>query len=267
VGLTITYIQTHLFWEDKATNFLHFDSLLQQVKETDLIVLPEMFTTGFTMNSASMAESENNQTLLWMQHKAKQKNAAITGSFIVSDNHQYYNRLIWVNPDGTYYTYNKRHLFRMAQEHLHYTAGNERLIVSYKGWKICPMICYDLRFPVWSRNIYFGHSKNNQTPTYDLLLFVANWPEARAHAWNTLLPARAIENQCYVLGVNRIGTDGKNINYSGNSAVFDAKGMAIHLSELHREEVCTLQISLSELNEFRQKFPVALDSDCIDISV
>lgn len=266
MNLKITYLQTELFWENKTANLLHFEKLFRQIENTDLIVLPEMFTTGFTMNSAAMAEPEKNQTLEWMQEKAIQKNAAVIGSFIVQENNKYFNRLLWVNPDKTFYSYNKRHLFRMAEEHKYFTAGNNRLIVHYKGWRICPLICYDLRFPAWSRNIAFNENKL-QEPAYDLLIYIANWPEARSSAWNILLPARAIENQCYVLGVNRIGVDGKNIAYSGNSALIDAKGNYISCCKPNLEEITTSEISLNELNEFRTKFPVSLDTDNFQIEL
>jgi predicted amidohydrolase len=266
VNLKITYIQTSLIWENKIANLTHFETLFKSIKQTDLIVLPEMFTTGFTMNSNLLAEQENEETFLWIMQMAKEKNAAITGSFIVKEKNDFYNRLLWANPNGTYYTYNKRHLFRMAEEHSYYTAGNNRLIVEYKGWKICPLICYDLRFPVWSRNITTNENKI-KIPAYDLLLYVANWPEARNSAWNALLPARAIENQCYVLGVNRIGIDGKNIAYSGNSALIDAKGNYKSHCKPKVEEIITTEISLTELNEFRSKFPVNLDADSFQIEL
>ena len=248
MNLKITIIQTELHWENAAKNLAMFTEKIASITEvTDVIVLPEMFTTGFTMNSTQFAETMDGETVVWMKQQAKSKNAAVVGSLIITENNLYFNRLIWVQPDGKIYTYNKRHLFRMANEHEFYTSGNERLIVEYKDWKICPLICYDLRFPVWSRNKEFkvqsskfkvdlqSHDKVpnlepetlNLKPAFDCLIYVANWPEARKEPWCKLVEARAIENQVYVVGVNRVGVDGKQMIYSGNSAVIDPKGNVI----------------------------------------
>ncbi|MGB0788609.1 MAG: nitrilase family protein, partial [Marinirhabdus sp.] len=207
--LRTTLIQTHLHWEDPTANRAHFESLIKQMdKKTDLIVLPEMFTTGFTMNAKGMAEATNGPTLLWLQAIAKKHRCAITGSIIVKDNGLYYNRLYFVRPDGSYGQYDKKHTFTLAGEHKTYTAGRVKTTINYKGWKICPLICYDLRFPVWARN----------TEGYHLLLYVANWPKKRIHAWDVLLKARAIENMSYCIGVNRTGIDDNGHEYPGHSA-------------------------------------------------
>lgn len=252
--LTITIIQTHLFWEDVDANLKHFDAKINtQSEQSDIIVLPEMFTTGFTMKPELMAEEHGGKGLQWMQKKAKEKQAVIVGSISVKENNQFYNRLYWVKPNGSYEFYNKRHLFRMGNEQEQYTEGNEKLIVEYKGWKICPLICYDLRFPVWSRN-----TKNK---TYDVLLYVANWPAVRAFPWSQLLIARAIENQCYVVGVNRIGEDGNGVLHSGNSVVLNSKGLCLVDTNPNEESLKTVSISYNELHDFRKTFPVLHDAD------
>lgn len=295
MNLKVTIIQTSLFWEDADKNRSMFSEKIQQLQtSTDVIVLPEMFTTGFSMESEKLAETMDGKTVAWMKEMAQQTRAAITGSLIIAEKHaslkergvRYYNRLIWVQPDGVIYTYNKRHLFRMANEQEHFSMGTSRLIITWKGWKICPLICYDLRFPVWSRNkewkveskkwkeataspsLNTHHSvPNTQTPTpaYDCLLYVANWPEARKEPWCKLLEARAIENQTYVIGVNRVGTDGNGINYSGNSMIIDPKGNDMGNLPEHEESVITLELHKQELEDFRKKFPVALDADEFDI--
>jgi predicted amidohydrolase len=258
--LTVAAVQYNICWHNKTENFLRLETLLQNVN-ADIIVLPEMFQTGFSMESEKLAEKENDQTLQWMQKTAKEKKAALLGSFIVEENNHYYNRFFWVNPDGNYYTYNKRHLFRMAQEHHYFTSGNALLTVNYKGFKFLPLICYDLRFPVWSRNV------KNKKPIYDCLIYVANWPEPRTHAWSKLLEARAIENLCYVIGVNRCGTDGNNINYKGNSAIIDFKGNSMQTATPFKEEIIYATIDLQKLNEFREKFPAFLDADDFELKI
>ncbi len=201
--MKVTIIQTHLAWEDKTANLEHFSAHLSALAEaTDLIVLPEMFSTGFSMQPERLAEPMDGPTVQWMRAKAADTNAAMVGSLMVREGDCYYNRLVWMFPDGTLQHYDKRHLFSYGTENEHYTAGTNQLLVNWKGWKICPLICYDLRFPVWSRN----------TMGYDLLLYVANWPERRSLAWNALLAARAIENQSYTVGVNRIGADGNGMH-------------------------------------------------------
>jgi predicted amidohydrolase len=286
MNLKITIIQSELHWENAAKNLAMFTEKIASITEvTDVIVLPEMFTTGFTMNAKPLAETMNGNTVAWMKEQAKIKNAVVVGSLIITENNFYFNRLIWVQPDGKISFYNKRHLFRMANEHETYSSGNERLIVEYKGWKICPLICYDLRFPVWSRNKQFkvqgskfkvdlqSHYKApnlepetlNLKPAFDCLIYVANWPEARKEPWSKLLEARAIENQVYVVGVNRVGVDGKQMIYSGNSAVIGPKGNVISNISEHQNCIQTIELNRQELEDFREKFPVGLDGDEFEI--
>jgi predicted amidohydrolase len=251
-NLKISLIQTDLIWENPKLNRDKFTMLLKQLTgTTDIAILPEMFTTGFSMKPEHLAEPANGKTLEWMQKNANDFGFAICGSVMVKENDLYYNRFYFVEPNGKFHTYNKRHLFRMMDEHNHYQMGTERVIVNYLGWRIMPQICYDLRFPVWSRN------QND----YDLLIYVANFPEARQMAWNKLLPARAIENLCYVAGVNRIGTDGNGIPFSGDSQVIDPKGQIVLETENSKETVATISLSLKELYDFRAKFPAHLDAD------
>ena len=253
--LIVSLIQTPLYWEDPVANRAMLEEKIAEIDITDVIVLPEMFTTSFTNNAAQFAEPMNLHTFKWMKQLASQSGACIVGSYAVKEGTNFFNRLLWMQPDGTFYTYDKRHSFRMSDEHKVYTAGNKQLVVEYKGWKIAPFICYDLRFPVWSRNT------NNK---YDLAIYVANWPSARAHAWKSLLPARAIENISYVIGLNRIGTDGLGLDYSGDSIVHDFKGMP--LAELHSEETIeTIVLSNKALIEFREIFPAYLDGDGFEL--
>lgn len=257
-NLIVSIIQTNLHWENSAKNIAHFDTKLNAITEpTDIIVLPEMFTTGFTMNPNLLAEEHGGNGLQWMIKKAKEKNCVLVGSISVKENKQFYNRLYWVKPDGSFEFYDKRHLFKMGNEHEHYTAGNKKIIIEYKGWKICPLICYDLRFPVWSRN-----TKDNP---YDVLIYVANWPEVRAYPWKHLLIARAIENQTYVVGVNRIGEDGNGIVHSGDSYVVNPRGELINSMQSHQDKTETISLSYSYLHDFRKAFPVLLDGDEFDI--
>ncbi len=250
--LSLTIIQSDIIWEDPDSNLQHLDELLHRIKlPSDVILLPEMFNTGFTMDNKRLAESSNGNTFNWMVSKAAELNNAITGSFIYSENEKYFNRLYWVNPDGEFFFYDKRHLFTMGKEDQFYEKGKKRLIINYKGWRICPLICYDLRFPVWARN-------NN---AYDLLIYVANWPAARNHVWNILLRARAIENQCFVAGINRVGRDGQNIHYIGESCVVHPKGYLSTAVHEPSEQILNCTISLKELMEFRKKFPVLSDGD------
>lgn len=256
--LNITLIQSALHWEKPDANMAMFEEKIWTIdKKTDLIVLPEMFTTGFSMNAEPLAEMMNFRAFKWMKQMASQTAAVIAGSVIIKEKGNFFNRLIWMTPEGNFFTYDKRHLFRMAGEDEIFTAGKDKIIVSLKGWKICPLICYDLRFPVWSRNV-----KNE----YDLLLFVANWPSSRRIAWNTLLRARAIENLSYVVGLNRVGTDGKGIDYSGDSAVIDFKGEElIVLNNQENIQSCTL--SNEDLIAFREKFPADRDADSFSLEV
>lgn len=250
--LKIAFIQADLKWEDSEANRKMFSEEIEKISdEVELIILPEMFTTGFSMNAENLAEPTEGMTLKWMQEKAKLKNTAITGSVIIAENSNYYNRLFFVFPDGTYKLYDKRHTFTLAKEDLTYTAGKDRLIVDYKGWKICPLICYDLRFPVFARN----------TVDYDILIYVANWPEKRVNAWDALLKARAIENMSYCIGVNRTGEDGDGYIYNGHSAAYDALGKEI--SDLNRESIFITELTLekSHLEEIRSKLRFLQDRD------
>lgn len=251
--LKIILIQSTLHWENVEANLKMFSDKIASIKEqTDLIVLPEMFSTGFTMNNKPLAEKMGGRTFEWMKRTAKEKKCVLTGSLIIEENGKYFNRLIWMHADGTFETYDKRHLFRYANEQDHYTAGSKKLIVELNGWKICPMICYDLRFPVWIRN---------SNKEYDLLIFVANWPERRNYPREALLLARAIENQAYVIGVNRVGKDGSDINHSGDSVVINHQGEVISKAKPNEEAILTATLSLSELEEWRKKFPAWMDAD------
>ena len=250
--LTVTLIQTELDWEDVAANLRRFDRLIGSLQvATDLIVLPEMFTTGFSMNAAALAENMNGRAVGWLRETARRTAAAVVGSIIVVDDGRFYNRLCWASPDGELATYDKKHLFRYAGEDRVYTAGSASLLVELKGWSIRPFVCYDLRFPVWTRNT---------NRTYDLALFVANWPQRRAEHWKVLLQARAIENQSYVIGVNRIGTDGNGLYHSGDSSVIDPVG-DILFRNAHAPCVFTLPLERDRLDDYRRSFPAWKDAD------
>ena len=266
--MKITTVQANLVWENKKANFQKFDDLLRGVTETDIVVLPEMFTTGFSMNPAPFAETLFGDTFAWMTQKAADLNAAITGSFICVENGKYFNRLLWVQPDGNYFKYDKRHLFTLARENAHYTEGVSRITIPWRGWLVCPLICYDLRFPVWSRNVSQSPFENNDTQVdyYDLLLYVANWPQRRSHAWKSLLMARAIENQTYVVGVNRVGEDGNGVTHSGDTSIIDYTG-EILLSQSHTEAAYTTILSQSKMTEFRHKFGFLSDGDNFKINI
>ena len=253
--LNITIVQSDLVWENIDANLQNFSKKLENLQNSDLIILPEMFNTGFSMNSKSLAEKTDGKSLKWLINLAKEKQSAVIASLIIEENQQFFNRLYFVLPNGDLQFYNKRHLFRMANEHNYYSPGKEELIVNYKGWRIKPLVCYDLRFPVWARN------KNN----YDLLIYIANWPERRNEPWKILLKARAIENQSYVVGVNRVGPDGNDVVFSGDSAVINPKGEVISKTKAHEERVETVEISLSELNDFKEKFPAYIDADNFEI--
>lgn len=255
--LIVTAIQTELDWENKKANLNRFDTLINAVKEPGhLIVLPEMFTTGFTMNPVPYAEEmENGETLSWMLAKSAEKKAAIAGSYIVKENGNYFNRLVCTTPEGKYHHYDKKHLFTMAGEKEKYTAGQKRITIELNGWKILPLVCYDLRFPVWSRNKFV-----NGKPEFDLMLYVANWPDRRVSSWDALLKARAIENACYAMGVNRVGTDGSDLYYSGHSAAYTFLGETIWFSA-EKAEIQQIQFKKEELETYRSKFPVLLDAD------
>jgi len=259
-SLIISVIQTNIHWEAKAANLQMLEEKILGIKDkTEIVVLPEMFTTGFSMNPELLAETMEGATVQWMKKIAAQKKIILTGSIIIEDDGNYYNRLIWMLPNGQVGYYDKRHLFAYGDEDNHYTAGTKRLIASVKGWKINLLVCYDLRFPVWAR----------QTPgeaEYDLLIYVANWPEKRVHAWKTLLQARAIENQCYVVGVNRVGKDAKDIVYSGESLVADPMGEVLYTKK-DVEDIFTITLEKSHLQAVREKLPFLKDADNFQIII
>lgn len=249
--LVSAVVQADLMWEDVPSNLARFERKINELSsEVDLVVLPEMFTTGFTMNASKNAEPVEGVALKWMQQMAVQKKVALTGSVIVKDAGKFFNRLYFVFPEGDYQQYDKRHTFTLAGEDKVYASGQEKLVLSYKGWKICPLICYDLRFPVWSRN----------TEHYDLLIYVANWPEPREVAWDALLKARAIENMSYCIGVNRVGVDGNNHPYSGHSNVYDCLGKPL-LKEREDEFVQEVILDKKQLQETRNKMKFLQDRD------
>ena len=250
--LHVAVFQLDLIWENPKANLAKIDEFLRKIKpETDVVFLPEMFSTGFSMNVSELAETMDGETVSWMKMRSGERQIALCGSLIVKENGQYFNRLVFVEPSGEVQSYDKRHLFTMGNESNHFTRGLEKLIVNYKGWRICPLICYDLRFPVWSRNHY----------EYDILVYSANWPKARTEVWNTLLKARAIENQAFVVGINRVGSDGNLIAYSGNSQLIDPKGNVLSTIEDDSEGIIASQFSYPELVKFMAEFPVLNDGD------
>ncbi len=249
--MRLTIIQTNLHWEDPEANRKMFSAKFANlIGKTDLIIIPEMFTTGFSMRSKELAETMDGPTASWLRESANTIGAVITGSMIIREEENFFNRLLWVNPNDEIIHYDKKHLFTLAGEQKHYMAGTERILIEYMGWKICPLICYDLRFPVWSRN----------TEDYDLLLYVASWPDRRREAWQTLLKARAIENQCYTIGVNRVGEDGSKLRYVGDSTLIDFAGKSLLAAESIEGEF-TMKISLSERKDFITKLPFLADRD------
>jgi omega-amidase len=253
-SLRVTAVQSELHWQDPRANRAHFDALLAQVSSTDLVVMPEMFATGFTMAPEAHAEPADGDTVQWLADWATRLGCVVAGSLAVRSDEGHFNRLYWMAPGGSALTYDKRHLFRMAGEHEHYRAGRERLIATIKGWRVCPLVCYDLRFPVWSR----------QRGDYDVLVYVANWPARRRRLWQRLLPARAIENQAYVVGVNRIGRDGAGIEYAGDSVILDPVGDV--LAEAGELQACiSATLQYEALEKLRQHFPVHLDADRFEI--
>ncbi|WP_301921937.1 amidohydrolase [Ferruginibacter sp.] len=259
-SLTLTIIQTDLSWENKAANLQRLKEKIEAMDErTEIVVLPEMFSTGFTMVPELFAETMEGETVAWMKEMAENNKIIITGSLIIEEDGQYFNRLIWMLPNGQTGHYDKRHLFGYGDEDKHYTPGNKRLIASVKGWRINLQVCYDLRFPVWSRQQYVSMESE-----YDLLIYVANWPERRSHAWKTLLCARAIENQCFVAGVNRVGKDNKNVYYSGDSLVIDPLGQVLyHMPDA--EDVFTITLQKEEVDKVRTQFPFWKDADAFTI--
>ncbi|HEY8658876.1 MAG TPA: amidohydrolase [Hanamia sp.] len=259
--LTITLIQPNLFWEDKKANLELLQKKIESISEkTEVVILPEMFSTGFSMRPEIFAETMNGETMQWMKRISSERKIIITGSIIIEENGNYFNRLIWMLPNGELGFYDKRHLFAFGDEHAHYKAGNKKLIASVKGWKINLQVCYDLRFPVWARQAP-GDLENK----YDLLIYVANWPEKRSTAWKALLQARAIENQCYVAGVNRVGEDGNKIYYSGDSMVVDPLGEIIYQKN-KEEDIFTYTLYKEKVEETRNHFPFWKDADLFIIN-
>ena len=252
--LKLALLQTTLYWEDPKANRLHIQEQIQNLTTpSDIIVLPEMFSSGFTMNPKNVAESMEGETVQWMMSIAKEKNTAICGSLVIEESQAYYNRFLFVTPSGEIFSYDKRHTFTLAGEHKVYKRGTEQHYIDYLGWKICPLVCYDLRFPVWARN----------TVDYDVLIYVANWPKPRVHAWDTLLKARAIENMCFCVGVNRIGIDENGHEYLGHSAVYDVLGNTLAFSD--KSEFLTVEIDKKEIGTLREKFMFLQDRDTFNL--
>lgn len=261
--LTITTIQTNLHWEDKTANLQMLEEKIAGIKEkTEIVILPEMFSTGFSMQAKRLAEKMNGESISWMKRIAAEKKIILTGSLIIEEEGKYYNRLVWMLPNGQFGIYDKRHLFAFAGEDKEYTPGTNRLIASVKGWKINLLVCYDLRFPVWARQAsppdpLHGVERGAE---FDVLIYVANWPERRIHAWKTLLQARAIENQSFVIGVNRVGKDGNDFYYSGETMVVDAMGEVLY-TKAHEEDIFTITLEKNKLEEVRNKLPFLRDAD------
>lgn len=255
-NLRVTLIQSTLHWEQPQRNRKMFEEKIDFIEEqTDVIVLPEMFTTGFSMKPKELAETMQGETVDWMQRMARKKSAVVTGSLIIEEGGDYFNRLIWMQPNGKLDTYDKRHLFSLAGEENHYKQGDRRVVVELNGWKIALFVCYDLRFPVWSRN----------KSEYDVALYIANWPERRSFPWKQLMIARAIENQSYVIGLNRVGDDGNKVSHSGDSAIIDALGEKISTLEAHDDGLETISLSMQDLQDVRQKFQFLNDQDQFEI--
>ncbi len=256
-ALKVTLIQSYLFWENIDKNLHNLALKLATIKEkTDLILLPEMFSTGFTMDPESFAEEMDGKTMQWMHEKANRYNAVVAGTIVIKENGKFFNRLIWMKPDGNYHQYDKKHLFAMAKEDEKYTPGTEKLMVELNGWKIMPVICYDLRFPVWLRN---------EKPYYDLLVVLANWPEKRAQHWNTLIAARAIENQAYIIALNRVGHDGNQHYYCGDTTCLDPKGDVVYYKR-DEEDIYTFTIYKNEIKNTREAMPFLNDADGFKIT-
>lgn len=254
--LNITIIQADLHWENREANLAMFESKIRAIKEkTEVVLLPEMFSTGFSLHPAPLAETMEGPSIAWMKNLAAEKRIILGGSLIIREGDHFYNRFAWVLPNGQVGFYDKRHRFAFAGEDQEYTAGKKRVIASVKGWKINLQVCYDLRFPVWARQ----QAKDNELE-YDLLVYVANWPERRSHAWRTLLQARAIENQCYVVGVNRVGEDGNQIAYHGGSMIIDPLGEVLY-EKKNEEDIFTMTLDKVKLQEARSRFPFWKDAD------
>ena len=258
--VTFTLIQTTLHWENKTANLQMLEEKIQAIAQpTQVVVLPEMFATGFSMKPQQLAETMDGSTVQWMKRISAANRLILTGSIIIEDEGRYYNRAIWMQPNGQWGCYNKRHLFRFAEEDKQYTAGQQRFVASVNGWKVALLVCYDLRFPVWSRQ-QFGESGFE----YDVAIYIANWPQRRSTAWKTLLQARAIENQCYVIGVNRVGEDGNGIYHSGDSMVLSPSGEILYHKEAE-EDVFTIMLEQEPLQEIREKFQFWRDADLFQI--
>ena len=254
--MKISIIQPDLAWEEKTDNFAILGRLISPLfEQTDIVILPEMFNTGFSMDRGKLSENSHAKTFKWMLKMSQSGNFGLCGSYIVKENDNFYNRWVFVSPEKESWYYDKRHLFSMGEEDRYFSRGNNRLVFTFRGVRISPYICYDLRFPVWSRN----------RSDYDLLIYAANWPEVRREVWNTLLKARAIENQCYVAGSNRVGTDGNNIRYCGDSKLISPKGEIIKAATLNEECSISGDISMTELSDFRKKFTVQNDADNFSI--
>lgn len=263
MSLTVTLIQPDLKWEDKKANLEMLSQKIESIEKSEIIILPEMFSTGFSMRPELLAEIMEGPTVEWMRNIAMTKKAIITGSLIIEDGGKYYNRLVWMLPTGECAWYDKRHLFAFGEEDQHYTPGKKRLIASVKGWRINLQVCYDLRFPVWARQSSSANhekAKSDKGFEYDIIIYVANWPERRSNVWKTLLQARAIENQCYTIGVNRVGLDGNNINHSGESMITDPLGNVLY-QKANEEDVYTYTLEKDILEEVRNKFPFYKDAD------
>jgi omega-amidase len=258
-NLSISTIQTNLHWENKAANLAMLGKKIGTLDGAEVVVLPEMFSTGFSMQPQLFAEPMDGPTIAWMQEVAARKKVILTGSIMAVEDGKYFNRLIWMLPTGQFGYYDKRHLFAFAGEHHHYTPGNRRLVAQVNGWRILLLICYDLRFPVWSRQ-----QLQNETPEFDAIIYVANWPDRRIAAWRALLQARAIENQCYVIGVNRVGNDGNGIYHSGYSSVIDPLG-EIQFQLKDAEGISSLLLESEKLLEIRHKTPFWKDGDSFQI--
>ncbi|MDQ6610126.1 MAG: nitrilase family protein [Bacteroidota bacterium] len=287
-SITFTLIQTTLHWENKKANLQMLEEKIKTIKEkTQVVILPEMFSTGFSMKPEALAETMDGETVNWMKRVTTEKKVILTGSVIIGEEEKYYNRLIWMLPNGEYGYYNKRHLFAYAEEDKHYTAGTDRFISSVNGWKVNLQVCYDLRFPVWARQTSLpaplqqvgeGSRESRRSPStallerglggeafeYDVLIYVANWPEKRSLAWKTLLQARAIENQCYVIGVNRVGEDGNGIYHSGDSMVIDPLGEILYHKK-NEEDIFTITLEKKNLEEIRERFQFWRDGDAFKI--
>ena len=258
-SLTFTIIQTTLHWEQKAQNLEMLEEKINSINQkTEIVILPEMFSTGFSMKPEQFAEGMDGETVAWMKRISSEKKIILTGSMMVAENGKFYNRLIWMLPNGQMGLYDKKHLFGYANEDKHYTSGNKRLIASVKGWKINLMICYDLRFPVWSRQS--PKSSEEKALEYDVLIYVANWPEKRSHMWKTLLQARAIENQCFCIGVNRVGDDGNGISHTGDSVMANPLGEVLYQKSID-EEIHTITLQKEELDKIRERMPFWKDAD------